>query len=74
MNKINDLIIEIKNLADEFLIEASNNARGNKAAGRRARKATLALTKMFKDYRALSLEAEKAPQEQLKLVSIVVKG
>lgn len=74
MNKINDLIIEIKNLADEFLIEASNNAKGNKAAGRRARKATLALTKMFKDYRALSLEAEKAPQEQLKLVSIVVKG
>jgi len=63
MNKINDLIIEIKNLTDEFMTEATNNAKGNKAAGRRARKATLALTRMFKDYRALTLEAEKTPQE-----------
>ena len=55
MNKINDLIIEIKNLTDEFMTEATNNAKGNMAAGRRARKATLALTKMFKDYRALTL-------------------
>lgn len=63
MEKINDLIIEIKNLADDFLIEASNNARGNKAAGRRARKISQSLTKMFKDYRSLTIEAEKAPQE-----------
>lgn len=63
MNKINDLINEIKNLTEEFMTEATSNVKGNKAAGRRARKATLALTKMFKDYRTLTLEAEKTPQE-----------
>jgi hypothetical protein len=63
MEKINDLIFEIKKLSDEFVVEATNNANGNKAAGRRARKISQTLTKMFKDYRSLTIEAEKAPQE-----------
>lgn len=63
MEKINDLIFEIKKLSEEFMVEATNNAKGNKAAGRRARKISQALTKMFKDYRSLTIEAEKAPQE-----------
>jgi hypothetical protein len=63
MEKINDLIFEIKKLSEEFVVEATNNAKGNKAAGRRARKISQALTKMFKDYRSLTIEAEKTPQE-----------
>lgn len=63
MEKINDLIFEIKKLSEEFMVEATNNAKGNKAAGRRARKISQALTKMFKDYRSLTIEAEKVPQE-----------
>lgn len=59
MDKINDLIFEIKKLSEDFVLEAGNNVKGNKSAGRRARKITLALTKMFKDYRAQTLEAEK---------------
>lgn len=62
MEKINDLIFEIKKLSDEFVVEATNNANGNKAAGRRARKISQTLTKMFKDYRSLTIEAEKNPQ------------
>ena len=63
MEKINDLIFEIKKLSEEFMVEATNNAKGNKAAGRRARKISQALTKMFKDYRSLTIEVEKTPQE-----------
>jgi hypothetical protein len=63
MEKINNLIFEIKKLSEEFMVEATNNAKGNKAAGRRARKISQALTKMFKDYRSLTIEAEKTPQE-----------
>lgn len=33
--------------------------KGNKAAGTRARKATLELTKMMKEFRKVSLEASK---------------
>ena len=61
MEKINDLIFEIKKLSEEFMVEATNNAKGNKAAGRRARKISQALTKMFKDYRSLTIEVEKTP-------------
>lgn len=62
MEKINDLIFEIKKLSDDFMVEATNNANGNKAAGRRARKISQTLTKMFKDYRSLTIEVEKNPQ------------
>lgn len=46
------------------MIEFNNNLnlnvnKGNKAAGARARKATLELEKLFKEYRKLSIEATK---------------
>ena len=37
----------------------ANVVKGNKAAGTRARKASLELTKMFKEFRAKSIEAAK---------------
>ena len=60
MEKIHNLVTEMINLTNKFVEEANANLKGNKTAGRRARKATLELTKMFKEYRALTLEAEKA--------------
>jgi hypothetical protein len=60
MEKIQNLVSEIENLTAELMTEAQANLKGNKAAGRRARKATLALTKLYKEYRTLTLEAEKA--------------
>ena len=60
MEKINALVEEIKVLTESFMAEATSNLNGNKAAGRRARKATLELTKKFKEYRNATIEAEKA--------------
>ena len=58
-NKIETLVKEIETLSATFATEANANLGGNKAAGRRARKATLALAKLFKEYRTLTVEAEK---------------
>lgn len=60
MEKIKDLVTQITELTNDFTTDANSNLNGNKSAGRRARKATLTLTKLFKEYRALTLEAEKA--------------
>lgn len=60
MDKIKDLVSQIETLTSELMADANSNLNGNKAAGRRARKATLTLTKLYKEYRALTLEAEKA--------------
>lgn len=43
----------------EFTTNINYNVQGNKAAGVRARKNTLELEKMFKQYRKLSIEAFK---------------
>ena len=42
-----------------FQADAEKAAAGNKAAGIRARKASLELTKLFKEFRAKSVEAAK---------------
>ena len=60
MEKVQELFNQIAALQEEFINEASNNLKGNKAAGRRARKATLPLTKLYKEYRNLTIETEKA--------------
>lgn len=45
---------------DEFRKEATAHAtKDNKLAGRRARMASLELTKMFKEYRWVSIEWDK---------------
>ena len=54
-------IKKIANLYEAFAKDAAAQAeKGNKAAGVRARKATLELAKEFKEFRKLSLEASKA--------------
>lgn len=59
MEKINVLMEEIQENFNTFVKEATSNVNGNKSAGRRARQASLTLTKLFKDYRALSVANDK---------------
>ena len=59
MEKLNELVNQIQELCETFTKESTSNVNGNKASGRRARKVSLELTKLFKEYRALSVEAEK---------------
>ena len=55
-----NLLDQIKEQIDSFVKDAESNVvKGNKAAGTRARKASLELTKMFKEFRAKSIEAAK---------------
>lgn len=52
-----NLLDQIKEQIDSFVKDAEANVvKGNKAAGTRARKASLELTKMFKEFRAKSIE------------------
>lgn len=60
MEEIKMLIEEIRNLTENFMTDATSNLNGNKAAGRRARKVSLKLTKLYKDYRNLTLKSEKS--------------
>lgn len=53
LNKINE---QIAIFTENSALQA---AKGNKAAGTRARKATLELTKLMKEFRVASLEAAK---------------
>ena len=51
---------EITKKACDFMSDMQVNIdKGNKAAGARARKASLELEKLFKEYRKKSIEAEK---------------
>ena len=55
-----NLLKEIQEKLDAFVKDAEAQVeKGNKAAGTRARKASLELTKMFKEFRAKSIEAAK---------------
>ena len=55
-----NLLDQIKEQIDSFVKDAEANVvKGNKAAGTRARKASLELTKMFKEFRAKSIAAAK---------------
>ena len=57
---MNELIEKIKELSDALLIDAVAQAeKGNKAAGTRARKASLDLEKALKEFRKVSLEESK---------------
>ena len=57
---MNELIEKIKELSDALLIDAAAQAeKGNKAAGTRARKASLELEKALKEFRKVSLEESK---------------
>lgn len=57
---MNELIGKIKEMAASLLTDAELQAeKGNKAAGTRARKASLELEKLLKEFRKVSLEESK---------------
>ena len=57
---MNELIAKIKELNEAFMSNvALKIEKGNKAAGTRARKASLELEKLMKEFRKASLEASK---------------
>ena len=57
---MNELIAKIKELNEALLVDAVAQAeKGNKAAGTRARKASLELVKVLKEFRKVSLEESK---------------
>ncbi|SIT15634.1 histone H1 [Chryseobacterium gambrini] len=56
-----ELIEKINVAVEAFKTDAELQAeKGNKAAGTRARKASLELEKLFKEFRKTSVEASKA--------------
>lgn len=55
-----ELVDSIKAQMEAFVKDADAQVvKGNKAAGTRARKAALQISKMMKDFRKLSVEASK---------------
>ena len=57
---MNELVAKIKELSEAFMVDANTQAeKGNKAAGTRARKASLELEKALKEFRKVSLEDSK---------------
>ena len=57
---MNELIAKVKELSDALLVDANAQVeKGNKAAGTRARKASLELEKVLKEFRKVSLEDSK---------------
>ena len=57
---MNELIAKIKELNEALLVDATAQVeKGNKAAGTRARKASLELEKLLKEVRKVSLEESK---------------
>jgi len=57
---MNELIAKIKELNEALLVDAAAQVdKGNKAAGTRARKASLELEKVLKEFRKVSLEEAK---------------
>ena len=57
---MNELIEKIKEVSEVLLVDAAAQAeKGNKAAGTRARKASLDLEKALKEFRKVSLEESK---------------
>ena len=57
---MNELIAKIKEMSDALLTDATAQAeKGNKAAGTRARKVSLELEKVLKEFRKVSLEESK---------------
>ncbi len=60
---MNDLIHNMKAEVALLIDNLDKFAAGNKAAGARARKATLNLAKLGKEFRARSVEAERTAKK-----------
>ena len=57
---MNELIVKIQELSAALIADATQQAeKGNKAAGTRARRASLDLEKVLKEFRKDSLEESK---------------
>lgn len=57
---MNELVAKIKETTEAFFNDANlQTEKGNKAAGTRARKASLELEKLLKEFRKASLEDSK---------------
>ena len=57
---MNELIAKIKDLSEALLVDATAQAeKGNKAAGTRARKASLEIEKLMKQFRKESIACAK---------------
>lgn len=55
-----DLVVRITDAMTTFAENAKTNLeKGNKAAGARARKTSLVIEKLLKEYRKMSIEADK---------------
>lgn len=55
-----ELVARITDAMDHFAENANNSImKGNKAAAARARKASLEIEKLLKEYRKMSIEANK---------------
>lgn len=54
-----ELVEEIEKLYAEFIENANKQLAGNKAAGTRARKASLEIEKKTKEFRKVSIEESK---------------
>lgn len=59
MNELVLIVTAIQSKINEFSANADQNLNGNKAAAARARKNTLELEKLFKQFRKDSLAASK---------------
>lgn len=59
MEQLKKLVNEINGKFVDFSRDAEANTNGNKAAGVRARKASLEIEKLLKQYRKDSIEATK---------------
>lgn len=59
MEELNNIVAAINDKTAEFKNNAALSLNGNKAAGARARKNSLELEKMLKEYRKLSVAAGK---------------
>lgn len=54
-----ELIVNIQTITGNLMIDLAKFAGGNKAAGVRARKATVELTKLYKQFRKESVASAK---------------
>ncbi len=58
--EIENKVLEIETLFNQFLVDAKKNVEmENKSAGVRARKTSLEIEKLLKEYRKISIEATK---------------
>lgn len=59
MEELSTLVERVHALYESFKAEADRNVSGNKAAGQRARKMSLEIEKLMKQYRKDSIAAAK---------------